>query len=248
MKIKTYGVTQRLRVCCEILEKLDSRSTLHLLAIPTTKDGVRVYGTDTELDAVADSVNERDVIVGYGLPGWFVEKLECKKCRILDAESDEEFLCANAELTAIGTVGYILNNGEASPKDISFGVVGYGRIGKRLLRYLLFLGAEVKVFTSSLATRIELSKSGIETRESGGVLDLTGVDILINTAPAQLIKDSDIPFLPKGVRVIDLAAGRYLENIPGVIKLSGVPDKYPESAGKLYAECVKRFLKVEGCV
>ena len=246
MKIKTYGVGQRLDVCAQELRELDLPGSALVLPIPTTKDGIKVNGTDTTLEAVAESADKTDVIVGYGLPLWFKDKLDDKGCRIFDAESDEEFLCANAELTAIGTVGYILNNEKKAPSHLSFGIIGCGRIGKRLMRYLLFLGADVKVYTSSLTTRIELAESGIETRNSGGILDLSGVDILINTAPAQLIKDSDIPFLPKGIRVIDLAAGKYLANIPDAVKLSGVPEKYPISAGKLYALCIKRFLEGEG--
>jgi Trk K+ transport system NAD-binding subunit len=118
------------------------------LPVPTTKDGVTVYGADITLDAVTESAEGTDVIVGYGLPSETVAKLEAKKCRVIDALYDEEFLCANAELTAIGTLGHILSTERTSPGELSFGIIGYGRIGRRLVRHLLFLGADVKVFTS----------------------------------------------------------------------------------------------------
>ena len=245
MNIRSYGTGERIRICEDILSGIVNERRVILLPIPSSRDGVTVSGTEISLAEVLRESECGDVTVGYSLPREYSDMAKEKGVRVVDLSVDEEFLIRNAELTAHGTVGYILSTEKKAPTDLSVGIIGYGRIGKRLLRYLLFFGAHTKVYTGNVGSRVELCSCGVETALISGA-DFTGLDILINTAPAQVIQKEDFPFLPAGLKIIDLASGNYLKGAPGLIKLSGIPEAmYPVSSGRLLADAVKRHLEEE---
>ena len=165
---------------------------------------------------------------------------------MLDPSRDEEYISANANLTAIGTLGRILTEEHAAPCQLSVGIIGSGRIGSHLARYLMFLGARVTVFTSKSELRRDLAMLGVSGVDSCALTDsadrLRDLDILINTAPAALIpKDASVALTD--TRVIDLASGT---NIPESIHYESwqsVPAAmYPESAGRELYLSIMRML------
>ena len=150
-------------------------------------------------------------------------------------------------MTAVGAVGYILTTDSRVPSDLSFGIVGYGRIGSSLVRMLLFLGARVKVFTSRILTRLELGMcgvgSGLNCDTAVGGVDFSGIDILINTAPKNMAEHFGDGKIPPEMRVLALASGDNFSGVSGVEFLPSLPERmYPESAGKTYFDAVMRFL------
>jgi hypothetical protein len=159
---------------------------------------------------------------------------------VADLARDEEFLLENAYLTALAALGIYLGTTKAAPRDTSVGVVGYGRIGKRLTGLFLYLGARVRVFTSREDTRLELCENGVSASVSGRDYDLSGLDILINTAPATIFEKDKIP---EDLRIIDLASGDNFPEIAGVEKYPSVPAKmFPISAGRAWGRAVERRL------
>jgi D-arabinose 1-dehydrogenase-like Zn-dependent alcohol dehydrogenase len=169
-----------------------------------------------------------------------------KGVRIYDASLDEKFLAENAELTALGTLGYILTSDTKALCERTVGVVGYGRIGKVLLRYLLFFGARVCLYSTKEATRRELCGYGVRTAplfSDSGVADFSGVDILINTAPTSLAAAFKNRRVPDSMRVIELASGNNFDGISGVEALPAIPGRmYPKSAGRVYFDGIMRAL------
>ena len=237
MEILTYGKGERLRVCSSVVaEGCRGDSRIIILPIPTTKDGVTVFGTELSLSEVCGQVESGTLVAGYGIPENMAEMIAERGGYIYDALLDEELVCENAQLTALGTLGWILSNMRSSPKELFFGIVGYGRIGKRLLRLLLFLGARVRVYSSNLSEIRGLIETGIEAVDHRSGADFSDLDVLINTAPARIVGSRQIEKC-RGIRVIDLASGNQLSDIEGVVCLPSVPEKcFPESAGRLYAE------------
>ena len=236
MEIRTFGGGGRLSECEKMLrERLvgDRFDRLILLPIPTAKDEKYITGTAISPIEILPMLNSRTAVVGYNLPHDIRREAEIVGAEVYDAAEDENFLLANAELTARGTVGYMLTVLRRDPGELSVGVVGYGRIGMRLVRWLLLLGSRITVYTTRREMVLRLCEAGVSASLVGEA-DLSGIDLLVNTAPARQIELSSVP---PCAEVIDLASGSSFDPSDRVIKLPSVPDKmYPLTAGRLYAE------------
>jgi hypothetical protein len=104
----------------------------------------------------------------------------------------------------------------------------------------LYLGATLRVFTSRKDTRLDLCECGIATAESTHDADLSGLDILINTAPAHIF---DADAVPPDLRIIDLASGMNFPEGLQVERYPSVPAKmFPKSAGDAWGRSVERFI------
>ena len=239
MEIFSFGVGERQAAASEYLKSAPgefSDKRIILLPIPTTRDGKLITGTDIPLESVLSLVDNATLVAGYSIPHSLAEKIIERGASICDGAKDSDFLLENARLTAIGTVGVILTESKMAPEDMKIGVVGYGRIGKQLLRELLFLGASVTVFTEDDGSRLALSEQGVKTGSYNHEIDSSSFDLLINTAPRALDVSGD-------GQIYDLASGNYLEGLPRVKKLPSLPAKmFPLSAGKLYAKFIAKHI------
>ena len=245
MIIHTYEMGGRAEACaCYLKEHIQTKSarTVHILPIPTTRDNIHLSGSDILLSDIVKQAEQGTLVIGYGMPDEFLRELEEVGALVFDAGDDELFLLKNAELTALAAIGILLTTEKRALSDISFGIVGYGRIGRKLARMLLFHGADVRIYTSRPSTQLELGGLGISASMSACDASLSGIDILINTAPAVIFKDG----VPEGVRVIDLASG---ENFPGVTveRYPSVPLKmFPKSAGLALGSAAIRHFREQG--
>lgn len=238
MEIRTFGGGQRLCECERLLagRTFPGVGKLILLPIPTARDGIYITGTTTTVRELASMLTPDTAVVGYNIPTEITERAEKVGARIYDAGLDEEFLCENAELTARGCLGYILTHSKSDLLDMSVGVVGYGRIGIRLVRWLLPFGADLTVYTNRQSVAIELCENGISACVIEDGCDFSTLDLLINTAPARQIDESR---LAPDTGIIDLASGNIFEPSGRLVKLSSIPDAfYPLSSGRLYAEAI----------
>ena len=245
MKISAFGESGRVRECERRIRMLTGEplySHLFILPIPTTRDGVHINGTDTPLASLLDSAREGVLVAGYSIPEDIRDMLVSRGADVIDASLFEDFLTVNADITARGAIGHVLTESVRDLTDMRIAVIGYGRIGSRLVRYLLFLGADVTVLSCRESMCRELSLLGVPAALTGEC-PLSDFDIIINTAPAPVLTDSDISSLREGARVIDLASGRFLPSAPCVTKLASIPEAmYPVSAGGVYAEYIRKYL------
>ena len=258
MKIENYGADGRQKTVMRELLRLDADGGISaavdriiLLPIPSARDGVHITGTDKLVSEVLMDISEGDFVVGYGISKEDAEIIVAQGADYYDAARDERFLEANAQISALGALGYILNNLDKIPADVRFGVVGYGRIGSRLCRMLMSLGAKIRVYTSNNSTRLSLGACGVSTvlveRNSGILAELDTVDVLINTAPCNFKESFPGGRVPYGLAVIELASGDNFAGVEGVVRLPSIPDRmYPASAGREYFLGIKRALSEVG--
>lgn len=242
MEIRTFGGGGRLLECERILsERLADRDgRAFLLPIPTARDNKYITGTKVAALELLPMLDSKAFVIGYNIPRDILREADVVGAKVYDAGADERFLIANAELTARGTVGYILTHLMRDPADMSVGVVGYGRIGIRVIRWLLMLGSRITLYTTRSEIAIKLCSAGISASVIGEGCDFSGIDLLINTAPARQISEKD---LPPHTQIIDLASGCSFDPSPRVTKLASIPDAmYPLTAGRLYAESAIAYL------
>lgn len=242
MEIRTFGSGGRQGECARILEeRLAARDgRLLLLPIPTSRDKKYITGTSTAVEDILPLLDRGTYVVGYNIPSAIADGAREAGVFVYDAGEDEDFLLDNAELTARGTLGYLLTHSQHDLSELNIGVVGYGRIGVRLIRLLLLFGANLAVYTGRRRVAMELCEMGLSAGVIGDELDLSSLDILINTAPARQINEAD---LPEKTDIIDLASGSIFKPSGRLVKLASIPDSmYPLTAGRLYAEAALRAL------
>ena len=242
MMIHSYENGKRAESCIEYLDGSEVAKCVDriiLLPIPTTRDNSTILNTNIYINEVLGGACDDTLISGYGLPRWFCEAAAANGAEVLDLEEDEDFLLENADLTALCAMGVFLGTAGRAPRDTSVGIVGYGRIGKRLTNLFLYLGARVRVYTTRENMRIDLCEYGVATALSCESADLSGLDLLINTAPAVIFRPESIP---EGLRIIDLASGNNFHGIE-VEKYPSVPAKMlPYSAGRAWGRAIERFI------
>lgn len=229
------------RLLSSVLGGISGR--LILLPIPTTRDNIYISGTDLTLGSLLPLIDSETTLAGYNIPKSLTEYAVSVGADIFDAGQDENFLLDNARISAKGAFGYLLTSFPRDVADMTIGIVGYGRIGRELLRYLLLFGAEPILFTRRQEVALELGESGVKCRVLGEENDLTSLDILVNTSPSRQIREEELD--PK-TEIIDLASGNIFEPSAHLTKLSSIPDSsYPITAGRLYAEAILRHLDME---
>lgn len=237
----------RIRECERRLAESEiSTSLLLLLPIPTTRDREYITGTSERLVNIYPLCKEGTLVAGYNIPSEHKIRIESLGAKVFDAGLDEDFLIANAEITARGATASLLVDTSLDVTDMQVGVIGYGRIGRELTRILLFLGAHLTVYTKRASIAADLAALGIEAEIISEDSDLSSLDVVFNTAPESIISPERIAALPEKTRIIDLASGTIFEPSARLMKLSSIPDAmYPLSAGRLYAEAIIRAAEGE---
>ena len=164
----------------------------------------------------------------------------------------ESFVLRNAYLTAQAALGLLLTEPCVCLYGATVAVIGFGRIAKFLSRMLVSLGAEVTVFARKPYDRAMASLVGMKAEPIEGISEskaLFGARLIVNTAPARLLRPEALSALAPGTLLLELASGA--DNLPlpskesGVRLLSaqGLPGKYfPLSAGEIVADATEEFL------
>ena len=249
MEILKFGVGERVELCRSALEKRFSIEEsgfgrLIILPIPTTKDGVYITGTETPLALLSRYIEPGTFLAGYGIPPELVAEARGLGAVVYDAGKDERFLLDNARITAHGALGRMLTETGRDVSELTVGIIGYGRIGSALSELLLFLGAGVKIYSSSREKICMLAEAGVFAEELDGEADFSGLDIIVNTAPESLLPPELVAkLIDGGVRIIELASGNNFSD-GRVVRMASVPDRmYPLSAGRLYANSIAAAIR-----
>ena len=253
MTVSVLGNDGRLNYCRASLLRLcpNAHLDVFLFPIPLTQNGTTVSGTDILLCDIAREVSCGSVAVLYDPPLEARRLLSEGGVEVIDLSRCESYLEKNAYLTAVGTAARITSSERRAPKDLSLGIIGYGRIGRHLARIFAFLGARVKIYTSKQEVMRDLCILGVSGIDSLSLADggsenaFSGLDILINTAPVRLIGPGSVSRLT-GIRVIELASGKNMPEGVEFERFAAVPAvMYPESAGRVMAESVMEMLGVK---
>lgn len=214
-----------------------------ILPVPSTRDGLHINAPNGGL--LTKVVADFSYVLGAGLPDPLVASLRGNGVTVWDLLQHEPFVLENARLTAEAAVTLGMQVTYTSFAGEKVAILGYGRIGSYLTRYLLALGAEVRVFARRETAREAARHEGALAFDTLSFAPLADCTLLYNTVPEPLLSGGDL-FPTRLTHLIELASGR--GNLPvtdlPVINGQGLPGKLlPRSAGILIADTFDRLRK-----
>lgn len=174
---------------------------------------------------------------------------------VRDYFAREELAVANAVPTAEGAIQIAMEQLPITIHGARVLVVGFGRVGRALAPRLQALGARVTVAARRYEQRSLAQSMGLGTERADRLPDwLCGYDLVVNTAPAQVLGVEELSALKEGALVIDLASK------PGGVDMAGaaalgvrvvwalsLPGKVaPVSAGRYIMDTVYHIMEELG--
>ena len=226
-----------------------------LLPIPACGAGGAIRGTSDLLPSdLLPALSCGCMLFGGNLSASLVASARERGIKTVDYLNLDSFVLQNAYLTAQAALGILLTELESCLFRMKVAVIGFGRIGKFLTRMLTSLGAEVTVFarkSSDLAMASLLRVKTLPITSLGERKALMPFRVVINTAPARILKSEDLFCLADGSVILELASGS--DNIPEppegksirLLQAQGLPGKcFPESAGEIVARATEEALSL----
>jgi len=151
---------------------------------------------------------KHDKMLYLGYPDkYFIDLAERKGLIYHDYNSDENYQIYNAAITAEGAISIMLNERKISIHDSKILLLGYGRIGKILSKYLKVFNDNLYVAARKCSdiTWINMNGcKGISLNDIDSIIE--DIDLVINTIPAKVLSNSTIDKMDKYSLIIDLAS------------------------------------------
>lgn len=256
MGIEVSGVQQ---TSIENLALDGVRCDYIVLPMPITIDNVYVYcplsREQIKLDDVVALAHNTTSIYGGKINRYTEQVIEKQQLWYMDYLDREDLSILNAIPTAEGAVQIAMEELQTTIYDTKCLIVGYGRIGKVLARYMSCLGADVTVSARKSEDIAWIKANGyraVQTKEISQEVD--GVDIIFNTVPHMVITQEIMELMNVETRVVDLASkpgGVDFEyaNKKGIktIWALALPGKVaPYSAGKIIFDTITQVENERG--
>lgn len=175
--------------------------------------------------------------------------------RVLDPNADEEFLLANAALTAEGALSVAMRAAGRALLGSTCLVAGFGRIGRALASRLVALGAFTVVCARSEAQMRAAHALGAHPVPLSRLAEAAApADVIFNTIPARVFGAEALAAIRPGAPLIELAGAPHGEDVEQALRLGvslrvegGLPGRYaPGEAGTALFEAARRALADEG--
>lgn len=200
------------------------------------------------------------------MPKAFCDMAKEVGYNVIDYFEDEKLQLRNALPSAEGALMVCMENTKKTIYGSSFGIIGYGRIGKILSHIIKQLGGKTTVFLRNQSVATEISKLGHDTFILKDTTDnqynetfakkLCELDVVFNTVPAKVIKKETIEKIKNKPTFIELASSpggidtesARTHSLP-VIYAPSLPGRYaPESAGEYIGHTVCEILNPKGII
>ena len=243
---------------CNSLSDALSGSRFVILGVnPVTCDGninMPLSDVNIKFADILEILQEKSVIFCGNLCVESVSLARNCAIKIFDYGKREEFLVANAYLTAEGAVKLAIDELRCSLNGINALVIGYGRIGKCLCHILKALG--VNVFASARKKKdfAYIRAFGYSDVDTSKICDVVSeCSLVFNTVPGLVLGKNELNCMPKDTLIIDLASKPGGVDFEGakkcglkVIWALSLPGKLmPVSAGRIVANTVTEILDDE---
>ena len=208
-----------------------------------------IYAPNILLTAkTIDHLNGCEVVIGGRADNEALALFNSLDVKYFNMLDDEVFQARNARLTAEGTLDIILSHSFISLDRLKVLVIGFGRTGSAVVKILKDVGVGhlTVATTASIRPAMAFADKVIASKD----FDFSFYDVVINTAPQQIIDDKEVLTFSSSAIYIDLASKPALSL--NFAKYLGIDaDIYPAlpaktapiSAGEAIADYVRRVLK-----
>jgi len=184
------------------------------------------------------------------------EKAGRSGVRLYDYLEREEFSVSNAIPSAEGAIQLAMQELPTTLHGLDVLVLGYGRIGKLLAKYLTALGCRVTVTARKYSDLAWIDANGysvMHTRDIDGTLGV--YDLIFNTIPSPVLTAPRLAELKKTCLCIDLASKPGGIDFTAAKKLGvraiwelSIPGKVaPVTAGKIMKQTIYNIMEEWGC-
>lgn len=163
---------------------------------------------------------------------------------------DEVYQTENAEDSAEGAVFALMREAPFALKGKRALVIGFGRLGRQLQKYLSRLGVKVTVAARDPVKRALAGEDAVDIKTA---MDMLGdFDMIVNTAPAQIVGRSALDNIRKDALLMDTASAPYGFNLEEAKEKrirawreNGIPGRYcPKTAAERLMNCIERSCTV----
>lgn len=200
--------------------------------------------------------HEDKTVIGGAFTDKWIEYLQQHKISYFDLMKDENVVQKNAHITAEATVAEILKYSAYSIYGQKIIVCGYGRCGKSVADLLAAMGAKVTILARSAKARQMARGNGHEAVDfSYGPEEVYGARTIVNTVPAQVIREPMIQEMHKDTVIIDIASRPGGVDLVAaerqeikVVAALGLPGIYTtKSSAKVFADAVISQMQLQQC-
>ncbi len=242
----------------ENLAEATENAFMAILPLPFSRDKITLNAPlSTERILLSDIYTHCSKIpyIAAGLPDSQCKSRLSNGSFLIDYATREDFALKNALATVEGALAIAIREMPITLHGSVCAVTGYGRIGKILVRTLISLGAQVKVFARKNIDRISAETDGAKAFDVNDISEnVYNVDALINTVPSIIIDEKVLKSFPKSSVIIELASppggvDKHDAILNGVrlVNAQSLPGKYsPESAAKAIYGSIFSALSEEG--
>ncbi|MBO5745827.1 MAG: hypothetical protein J6Q76_02325 [Clostridia bacterium] len=238
---------------CDTLEESLINNDALILPLPASTDGKTVNAPLTGDIIFIDNILQYrpKLIFGGLITNNLSEEFSNRNIEYYDYYKSERLTVKNAVLTAEAAVAIAINCTDFSIFESKALVIGYGRIGKILSRYLKDLGADVTATSRNIGVLATINADNLKSENTNRASLIAGeFDYIFNTAPFPILNRTFFKNCKKTAFVedlatnsgIDMASAKEYEINAGIY--SGLPGKHsPKKAAKYIADEIIYYLK-----
>ncbi len=233
-----------------------SNSDAVILPLPLSRDGVTVNTPLTgDVVFLQDILLCRPKLIIAGIiKEDFRNELNNREIPFYDYYDSEALTVKNAVLTAEAAVAIAVNCTDFSIFDSKSLVLGYGRIGRQLAKYLKALGSDVTATSRNSGVLAQINADGLTAVNTNKAVEICGdYDLIFNTAPSPILDRNFFESVKPTAFIEDLATDSGIDlaaahefNINAAV-YGGLPGKHsPVSAAEFIAEEILLYIENGG--
>ncbi len=227
------------------------KANVFVLPVPASRDNVNINTPlSDEQFYIGDFLRllpKKCIIAGGMISDDLNKMLLAKNVSVFDYYKNESLTEKNAELTAEGVLGIIINTVPDAVSGLKCAVTGYGRCAKALCKKLKLLSAEATAIVRSEKSVEEANKDGFKAYFINDFASICSqFDVTVNTVPAKIIGKEILEQMKKDSLLIEIASAPFGVDFDSAkqlgintIKAGSLPGRMsPKSAGEIICNTI----------